>query len=64
MQGVVTSINAPRALTELRKAAVLRDATSIDNSGSARLFLAGTAGHQTFLQSYTSLMAVQLTFLS
>jgi len=47
-------------LTMLRRAGVVRDAASI--SGSGCLSLAGTAKPKTFLRSFTSLMAVQLTF--
>jgi len=38
MQGIVNSINALRALTKFRGAAVIRDAASIDNWLCAFIF--------------------------
>jgi len=38
MQGIVTDINAPRALTKLRRAVVVRDSASIDNWLCAFIF--------------------------
>jgi len=64
MQDIVSHIriNAPRALTKLRRAAVVRDAASKYNELCV-LSLVGTDKPQTFLQSYTSFKTVQLFFL-
>jgi len=48
MPGIVTSINAPRALTKLRIAAMVRN-TSIDNWLCESISFKGTGNPQTFL---------------